>query len=124
MIWDSRQRRAKLDKGLAKMTGGNAEVENCRMERNHAPSKIAKTGLTRVMGAAVSHSTISPMSGKKTSWWENPGDSQSANPVIGITRKRRRMTRVRPGDDSVKLPDWLRCQPMTGLCWFGPTVWK
>ena len=98
MIWGSRQRRAKPDKGLAKMTGGNAEVGNCRMERNLAPSKIARTGLTRVMGAAVSHSTISPMSGKKTSWWGNPGDSQSANPVIAITRKSVRTTSEKLGN--------------------------
>jgi|TARA_B100001146_G_scaffold55045_1_gene48274 hypothetical protein len=98
MSWDSRRRHAKPDKVLAKMMGESAEVENYQMEKSLVQSRDVRIGLTRAMVAAASHSTISLRSGKRVNWWVNLADSQSASLAIVITRRKRKTTSERIGN--------------------------
>jgi len=98
MSWDSRLRHEKPDKRLAKMRGVSAEVESCQTERSDVQSRDVRIGPTRVMVAEVSHSTISQRSGKKKNWSVKVDVSQSASPVIAITRKSGRTTSAKLGN--------------------------
>tara|TARA_B100001750_G_scaffold41222_1_gene29970 strand:+ start:1196 stop:1564 length:369 start_codon:yes stop_codon:yes gene_type:complete len=98
MSWDSRPRHEKPGKRLAKMRVVSVEVGSYQTERSPVQSRDVRIGPTRVMVAEVSHSTISQRSGKKKSWLAKVDGSQSANPVIAITRKSVRTTSEKLGN--------------------------